>query len=215
MTRLFKTPLLLYVAFLILVSGEALGEQNYLENGNFDTDVSGWIFYGDEGETLEWDGSLGFPNPGSLRLTATNSNFVGPTAASDCFSAPPASSWLLTAQARREPSSVQLGCGLLFLLYFNPDCSDPTSVVASGPTLAGTDWTPLDFQFEIPEEYSGVRAALTMGVGQTANGACNFDSVVLTGPTNFAEVPTADSTALAVLTAALALAGLLWLRRSH
>jgi len=66
----------------------------------------------------------------------------------------------------------------------------------------------------MPPGYSSIEALLYLSGGDSGSGACNFDAVQLIGPPRFAEVPTADSTALAVLAAALALAGIYWLRRS-
>jgi len=210
------TALFLFALLSSLGGGsEVFGQQNYLENSTFDSDVAGWAFIGEPGETLEWDGSLGHPAPGSLRLTAIDSSIRGPLAASDCFVAPPGNSWNLEAFGREEPGSISLGCGLVFFLYPQSDCSDPTNSVVSGQQTAGLDWTLLNATAEIPEGYNGIQAVLAMGVGLSASGACNFDSVRLTGPPNFAEVPTLSRHTLATLIAALALAGLFWLRRAH
>jgi len=211
-----KSRLVFAIILQLVITGDlAHAQGNYLDNGNFDSNIDGWTLYGDASQTMEWDGSLGFPTAGSLRLTATNSTTIGPIAASECVAAPPGSSWELQAMVRRQPGSTELSCGLQFLLYFLPDCSDPTSAVVSGQTGAGTDWTPLNLDYKIPEGYEGIRAAPTMSVGLSANGACNFDSVRLTGPPNFAEVPALGPYTLAALVAALALAGLFWLRRAY
>jgi len=216
MSRLGKPGFCICVVFLVALAGKALGEQNYLENSSFDTDVSGWTFLGDEGETLEWDGTLGFPSPGSLRLGAIDSTTVGPIALSECFVAPPGSSWNLEAFGRRELNSTELSCGLAFFIFEQPDCTIPiASAVVSGENFAGADWTPLNAAFEIPEGYNGIQAVLSMSVGLSASGACNFDSVRLTGPPNFAEVPALGPYTLAALIAALSLVGLFWLRRIH
>jgi len=211
-----NNPASVIVAFVLLaLSSPVLAEENYLQNGTFDDDVSNWNFYGTADQALVWDSAIGEPAPGSLRLTAVNSSVIGPFAASECHEAPPGTFWSLDAFAREEPGSNSLSCAVALLIYMQPDCSDPTSAVVSGQQAAGNDWTLLDVEFQMPAGYEGIRAALSMSVDQSATGACNFDSVRLMGPPNFAEVPALGPYTLATLIAALALAGLFWLRRLH
>lgn len=212
-----KNAILLRISiFMSLIVGSVhsplLAQENYLQNGDFAGDVAGWFIIGDEGETMDWDGSIGSPQPGSLRLTAINSFITGPTAVGECISAPAGSSWELRAVAREAPGSVQINCGLLLIVHTLPDCSDGIHGFTSGLNVAGTDWTPLSLQFSIPEGFGAIRAALSMGVANAAGGSCNFDSVRLLGPPSL-DVPALDHTGLLVLVAALALAGVFFLRR--
>jgi len=82
-------------------------------------------------------------------------------------------------------------------------------------SVASNDWTPLDVALTLTSEFRALRPALALGTSTLGNGGCNFDSVSLVGPPNFADVPTLGSSALAALATALALAGLFWLRRPH
>jgi len=102
------------------------------------------------------------------------------------------------------------------IIYTQPDCAEVSfGGLVNGPQLAGNDWTQLSLDFEMPAGHFGIQAILGMSADQSASGACNFDSVRLTGPPNFAEVPALGPYTLATLIAALALAGLFWLRRAH
>lgn len=191
-----------------------MAQDNYVQNGDFDTDVAGWALIGDEGETMDWDGAIGSPLPGSLRLTAINSSSSGPTAASECISIAGGSTWELRAMVREAPGSAALNCGLLLLLHDLPDCSDPTAAVVADNSLAGNDWTPLSLTYTAQGEYLGIRAGPSMGVGVSANGSCNFDSVRLLGPPSL-DVPVLDRGGLLALVAVLAGAGVLLLRRQR
>jgi len=204
--------LLFSLTWLGLSAAQAEGQNNYLSNGSFDNDIAGWAFYGDANDSISWAGTMGFPSPGSLRLTAIDSG-SGAVAASECVATPAGSAWALAAMALEEPGSTSVSCGLQFLVYFEPDCSDLTSAVVSGSTAAGSGWTHLELEYLSTGEYQGLRAAPTLGTGLTGTGACNFDSVVLTGPPNFAEVPATGPGALATLIGALALAGAFLARR--
>lgn len=189
-----------------------LGQPSYLQNGDFEADISSWLFIGDEGETMDWDGSIGSPQPGSLRLTAINSFTIGPAAIGECIPAPAGSSWELRAMAREAPGSVEINCALLFIGHTLPDCSDGIHSSLSGPTVAGTDWTPLNLTLSVPEGFAAIRAGLGMGAATAASGSCNFDSVQLLGPPSL-DVPALDRTGFLILIAALALAGIFALRR--
>lgn len=202
------------MAFFVVTlgGGQTLAQQNYLQNGDFDTDINGWTLIGDEGETMDWDGSIGNPEPGSLRLNAFNSSNLGPVAVSECVEAPPGSTWELRAMVREAPTSVALNCGLLILLFTMPDCGDNSLVVGSSPTVAGTSWTPMSLPNTMPDGFAAFKVAPSMGVGLSASGSCNFDSVRLLGPPSL-EVPALDRTGMIALVVALALAGVFALRR--
>ena len=192
--------------------------QSQLANGAFDTDIANWTASSPGVATLEWDGLTGSPAPGSLRIstTAPGPGPSGFAALSECIPAMPGSQWSLRARVREESGSLNMSCGLLFALHFNSDCSDPLGGVVSNSSAATTEWETLVDHLDFPtSDYQAFRVGLAMGTSTNSNGACNFDSVELLTSPNFAEVPTVDSAALAALAAALALAGLFWLRRSH
>lgn len=197
-------------------STPTLGQPSYLGNGNFDADISGWTFFGNydgnQGETMEWDGIEGFPDPGALRLSVVDSTFVGPRAASECIETPLNSLWVFEAAAREAPGSVQLSCGLEFLLYDHADCrGEYMALTVNGP-IAGTEWRLLTLSYKASDIYRGARATFSMGVGHSANGSCHIDSVRLLGPPSLA-VPALDRIGLLALVFALALTGFFFLRR--
>lgn len=197
----------------IIAAPSVMAQPNYLENGAFDSGIDGWTFFGDATGSMSWDGSLGDPSPGSLRIEANNSSVVSHSALSECFEAPPGSTWHLRGLAREAPGSTDLSCGYVLYVYFNPDCSDPTSAGSSSAAVATNDWTEISVDLTIPDGFLGLRAAPTLGASTLANGVCNFDRIELTGPPNFAEVPASGPGALALLIAVLGGTGFLLLRR--
>lgn len=193
----------------------ASGQQEYLLNGSFNADIGSWVLISENlGETMEWDGTMGSPAPGSLRLSVVSSSFIGPRAASECIAIPFNSEWELIAMAREEPGSAQLECGVALLLFDLEDCSDSSSALVPGNVPAATDWTLLTLGYAAVEEFRGMRVALGMAVGTSANGSCNFDSIRLLGPPSLA-VPALDRTGLLTLVVVLAGAGVLLLRRQR
>lgn len=209
-SRWRNASLLLLLLMASATRGNA--QPNHLQNGNFDSDISGWMFYGDGTQAMQWDGTLGSPSPGSMRITAVNSPVSGAAAASECVAAPVGTSWTVRSQAREDPGSIQLRCGLLLLLYVTPDCSDPTGPFVEALEVAGTDWTPLSLEYTVTAGFAGIRVAPTLSANAAATGSCNFDSVRLLGPPSL-DVPVLGHTGMIVLIAALALAGVLGLRR--
>jgi len=215
MKRVEILALTLVALSLLAAVAPARAEPNYLQNGSFDTDVSPWTFYGDPATTLEWDDTLGYSHPGSLRLSKIEGGRGG-FVYSECITAPPGTVWTLEALALEEPGSMYMGCGVAFNIYAQTDCLPIFyGGLVNGQNFARDGWTRVRAEFKMPAGYSSIEALLGLSANEEGSGACNFDAVRLIGPPRLAEVPALDAGALAALTAALALAGLFLLRRLH
>lgn len=62
---IFRAAAVLFV----VTAAPASAQNNFVANGNFDTDVSGWIISASNEVTVAFDGAVGNTSPGSIRIT--------------------------------------------------------------------------------------------------------------------------------------------------
>lgn len=212
-TRLQQAGFLLLLA--LATAEGALGQQNYLPNGDFDADVVGWALEGNPSASMAWDGSQGSPSPGSLRVSLSPGvSLEGAFAGSECVNAPSGSLWTLTVEAREEVGSTLLGCTAFLVLHQTTNCSDPAAAFAVTQQSAGPDWTPLSVSHTMSQGFAGLRVGLNVATSSGAVGACNFDNATLLGP-SVLDVPALGWRGVLALIIALAAVGVILLRGSR
>ena len=68
---------------LVVTAAPASAQNNFVANGNFDTDVSGWT--ASSGVSIAFDGAFGNTSPGSLRLTNSSAGASIGAGVSQCL----------------------------------------------------------------------------------------------------------------------------------
>ena len=204
---------ILVVTFMFTAGPATLGQQMYPLNGNFDDNISGWEYLGDAAGSMSWDGSIGMPAPGSLKLE-TIDTFDTYMALSDCIPVVQDTDWEVTAMIFEAPGSVNVECFAVMAFYNEPDCSGLGPIVpANVPSVPAGSWQPFSYNTTIFPGIRGARVSLKISAGSA--GSCNFDDVTLTGPPIAAPaIPTLDRTGVAILVVLLLTCGTLWLHRS-
>lgn len=201
----------------LLLAMSAKSQQEYLVNRQFDSTTAGWSHESISGSgSVDWDGAVGSPGPGSLRISASGP-IAGQLALGDtCFLAAPGSLWTLTAQAREDVGSDPVTiCGVALRVYTTTDCSIPSyTTIESNPALFN-NWTTTEVSVEnLFGGVRGIKPVLFNSIATAADGICHFDDVSLTGPPLASTIPTLGASALAILATALVFAGAAILRRS-
>jgi hypothetical protein len=208
-TRMSAGFVLSAVLVASLFPGLAHGQPNLVSNGDFETNVAGWTYEGAPELELSWDGSLGSPAPGSLRLSKDGpaSGTGSGEAWSPCFEPPPGRPFELRAKTYAEGSVL---CRAYLTRFSGPGCTGSREFIGFPGTVLPDEqgvWLErLDLKSSSLSRPS-FRVALFAGLGSAdAVESCNFDSVVLVDQT--AAVPTTSELGLVVLALALALLGL-------
>jgi hypothetical protein len=187
------------------------GPLNNLQNGTFDTDISGWeIGGGDVFATISWDGTTGFTQPGSLRLDLPTFGLFGIHVQSECIAASPGSAWRVRGAARGA-SGAHCAVGLWAL----EDCL-AVGNVAAGDCCATDSWTQLSGEpLVLSAPYVNLRVRLFGGgLDEFGSGTCHFDDIQLFGPTvTVLPIPTLHPAAMVGLIATLVLFGWWLIRR--
>lgn len=131
------------VASALLLSIRAASAQNLVSNGNFDTNVIGWV--PESAASLEWDGALGSPGPGSARITNTDAGPGQGHGISQCLGTVTAGrlyNWggrLYFPSGQARTGSVQIG-----LRWLNgPGCTGSDISQPRLSTTAQSSWVPL------------------------------------------------------------------------
>jgi hypothetical protein len=192
------------------------GQPNLLPNGHFTSDVSGWMFEGDIGTELGWDGSLGSPVPGSLRLSNDGavSGLGVAEALSVCFEPTPGA--LFRVEARTFAQGNVL-CRSYISRYEGAGCTgDRSRFGFSGTVVLDEEnmWIGREHGESAPQPRPSFRVALHASLdGSGAPSSCKIDAVVLTDQAAL-EVPTVSQAGLVLLALALVLVGLWYVRSS-
>ncbi len=179
----------LRVALSLLLLPSMAAADNLVQNGDFDADQSHWMVVpGENGGTAVWDGSLGSPNPGSLRMTA-GAGLIEQFA--QCVPLPStlAASYSFSANAYVFADSTNTtgnGYALQTKAYIGATCSDAVfyrgnTIVLPVPT---TTWTALSNNFnQLPSGYQSMLVAIQVA-GNLYYADYAFDHVVLTQVTD-------------------------------
>ena len=210
-------PGVLILSWIVAVSVSpcaARGQPNLLPNGHFTSDVSGWTFEGDTGTELGWDGSLGSPVPGSLRLSNDGavSGLGVAEALSVCFEPPPGASFRLEARTFAQGNVL---CRSYISRYEGAGCTGDRSRIGFSGTVVPDEediWIGREHGESAPQHRPSFRVALHASLdGTGAPSSCNFDAVVLTDQAAV-EVPVLSQAGLVLLALAVVLVGLWYVR---
>jgi len=206
----------LFLVVGLLCAMSARSQQEYIVNRQFDSDTVGWSHESFSGSgSMEWDGAIGSPNPGSLKLNATGP-VAGQYAVSDaCFPAAEGTTWTLSAQAREEPGSDPATiCSVVIRVYTTTDCSIPSYTSIDGNPALFNDWTYVEASVQnLFGSPVGMKPVLLNSVSTAASGVCHFDDVSLIGPAP-ATIPALGPFGLGLLVVVLVLAGTVILRKT-
>lgn len=198
----------------ISTCGSLLAQQPYSLNGDFGVNADGWIFApADATGIITWDGSIGSPSPGSLRIEAVGTFFETHMALSGCLQTEQDDYWVVSSRVREETGSVTVECLAFFVFYNSSDCSGPAITPANFPAgPAPGSWQVYSYDVSTFPGIHSTRVALASSAN--GSGACNFDHVTLIGPSRGATaVPTLGSPGLGVFVLALAFAAVFLLGR--
>jgi hypothetical protein len=198
---------------LAIATLASAGPLNNLQNGSFDTDITGWeLSFGDAVAAISWDGTTGFAQPGSLRLDLSTFGLFGKRVHSECLSAPAGSAWRVRGAARAAS-----GTSCSISLWALEDCLSVAAGVSAGECCATESWTQLDGEaLVLSPPNLNLRVRLGGGGPEVfGTGTCHFDDIQLLGPSlTVLPIPTLHPAAMVGLIATLALFGcwLLWRR---
>lgn len=206
----------LAIAALVSLPG-SLFAQNLLDNGGFQTDISGWTITGSPEITVNW---TAFGNPsGGLEMLAVGDTqgAISAEAQTPCLTLE-GGEHLITGDTYPQGLVGTGFCGVNRLRYFNTTCSGgPASNDAF--TNAEATWTTLTGPLTVHDpDGDSFKIVLTMtqpGAGSGSRG-CTFDNIALFGPTpSSLEIPTADARGLTALALAAAVLGMAAIRRAR
>ena len=129
--------LLVAVSAVLLWSGTAAA-QNFLANGNFDSNALGWTVEDAALATLAWDGTIGSPSPGSARISNIAAGPSQGSGITQCGGAvTPLKLYNWGGRVRRASGQARTGSLEVGLRWFNaPGCTG--SDVGSQPRLSST-----------------------------------------------------------------------------
>jgi hypothetical protein len=212
-----KCPMKKTIMLIVLVFsyGHAAFGQNLIDNGTFDTDVTGWETTTYSTGVAEWEPALGQP-PGALR-------FVGPDQIALTERCYPAvlGGYFFRADGYMETTTDLLLCSIFWALYSSDDCSGSFAVNTSPPISSWVDfnspnqWTSLNFNHKNITDWTGtrsIRPVLNKFGDGNGDDACIYDNVYLEIQ-SASDIPAVSPTGLVLLVALTILAGLFVLRR--
>jgi hypothetical protein len=209
-TAVVRVVIGLVVVYSMLAT--TAGNAQVIFSSSFDEDDTSFFeFSGPPSGQLTFDSTLGYPDPGSLRL-ARSETASSLFARTDCLPFDPARRYSFHAHTRRETSGGQ--CGLSYEIFTTTDCSGDIFIGnnAAGSTMTGV-WELLETfagtTYLGQEEFQSIRFRMTLGPPSTA--ACNFDNVYIASE-QVEDIPTLSRTGQLLLLLALPLLGLYLLR---
>lgn len=181
-------------------------------NGTFDTDVSGWSNYS------VWASSLGNP-PGSNQvgpITASASTTCG-DAVSDCLPIAPGDECILSADGYFAPGQPTSGLSQLAYLYWsNAGCTGAPVAVSAPATLPASTqgaWTAMKTGiFTAPAGVYSVEITYNVCAQAGTSVTSYFDNIT-SSPAPVVQIPALSPLTTFLLLLALALAGIVALRR--
>lgn len=176
--------LLQSVAMIVLLAAglpEVAAASIELQTDNFESDIAGWSAAGAADTQVQWDGSKGFPDPGSLLLSTT----TGPASEShkavgQCL--PAQADQIYSVQALMDP---ELGtrsgsCFALPVFFDQPGCQGEGSVTGTGNAVSEGGWQREIRSVPSFSTTQSVRIELVMTLSTgTGPASCNFDTVSL------------------------------------
>lgn len=185
-----------------------------LQSDDFDTDIAGWSAAGASGSQVAWDGSTGFPSPGSLRLsTAGGASDESFKAAGQCLPAEANRVYSVEAHIDPDLGDRSGACFALPVFFDEPDCQGEGSVTGTGDVVSEGQWQRRVRMVSSFGSSRSVRTELVMTLSTgTGVAACHFDAVRLHEGRLVEPVPALALPGLVMLCAAL-LAGAVMRRR--
>lgn len=179
------------------------GATNLISNGSFDSDLTGWSSAPVPNSTFAWDA---FGNPqGSLRITSSAEYVWAETFGPCLVLAPGIELYEIAGGAYAVGPGAQ--CRVEFAQYLSTDCSGPR---ASGGlhVSPSQEWESQTYTMAAAWGYASMRPALINVRTAGPETACHFDNIrVYPFGAPALVIPTADARGLALLAAAIALAG--------
>jgi len=188
--------------------------QNLLTNGDFHTDIIGWMPEVPPGVNVDWDSTVGDPAPGSLRFSADQ--FTGSDVLSECFDAPPGAQFLLRYRVLAQAPSGGMSCFGYVSGYSGASCSGGRLIPVNPALTELGSWLTEEVGAETTVPRPSFRVALHFGhLAGDETATCHFDSIELfeSGAEPVVEVPIDSGPGLALFVASVGLAALWVLRR--
>lgn len=174
------------VTLAILVTPTmASGSQSLLVNGSFAAGIAGWSLEPDPSFEVSWDASMGYPSPGSLRLSGMYEGVgVGVAEAlSECVEAPPDTTFHVQTSIFAEAAGGAVKCVPFITRYEGVDCTGERTRLGFSPPIEPTEtgrWQADTTQAVTSAALPSFRVSLFFWLLSGEEPAsCNFDSVVL------------------------------------
>ena len=155
------------LTFALLAGAGVVRASNLVANGDFDTDISGWIEAPDA-PVFALDTLDGLPGAPALHLAGNQTTDPAATAASSCIPVDTTTHFDLRAFSRIDAGAVAIG----LFVYSGTDCSPAGEITLIPTTAVNADqrWHDIELNdFALPDGARGVRVGLAVGTGTDPN----------------------------------------------
>lgn len=177
-----STKIMQYLCAFLCITPLAAGAQNYMANGTFDTDISGWQLSGPPLPTWAALDFQGDSHSGSALLvndSATASTRVYPL--SQCIT-PPSDTYLVTVHGFIPAGQTSGRLVLSYTAYDGPNCSGTLGDLGGQFLTRIGAWQTQALSFRI-FNFPGASVRVSLGIEKDAAGGIlqgNFDAITLT-----------------------------------
>jgi hypothetical protein len=164
------------LTFALLASACGAQASNLVRNGDFDTDISGWVEFPDA-PVFALDTLAGLPDAPALHMAGNQTTDPAATVASACIPVDTTTHFDLRAFSHVDAGAVAIGV----FVYSDAACTVAMTLLPTAAVNADQRWHDIELNdFALPDGAHSVQVGLAVGTGTdlTIPGDALFDHVV-------------------------------------